>query len=146
MYHYLKWATIGLFLRRNLRFLVLIVVGVIGIYLADAVYHDLADLAYKTGQPEKISAYLAVKWLVVVGCGAMILFSVTRLGFSGESKRKRSPQPDKKERSVSKKEAIAEDDPYMKRLEKFRGSQPLRKRSDLVLQKKRRRFGRSRKA
>jgi len=145
MYHYLKWATVGLFFRRNVRYLTLIAVGVVGIFLADAVYRDMADLAYKTGEPGKVGLYLTIKWAVVILCSATILFSIMRLGFSRSkkgSKEKKRGRKSAKEKGVKKEEAIAADDPYMKRLEKFKGTRPLRRRSDLVLQKKKkRRFG-----
>jgi len=40
MYHYLKWAALSLFFRRNLRYLLLMLVSMIGIYAADGIYHD----------------------------------------------------------------------------------------------------------
>ncbi|WP_353662830.1 hypothetical protein [Hydrogenimonas sp. SS33] len=145
MYHYLKWATVGLFFRRNVRYLTLIAVGIIGIFLADAVYRDMADLAYKTGDTQKIGLYLAVKWVVVVLCSLTVLFSIMRLGFSRSKKGPKEKKRSKKGRSeakTAKKEAVPADDPYMKRLEKFKGTRPLRKRADVVLEKKKkRRFG-----
>jgi hypothetical protein len=132
VYHYLKWAALSLFFKRNLRYLVLIAVGFVGIYVADAVYEDMADFAAKAGATEKIGTYLLLKWLVVVAFAALILFSVMRLGFGGTKARGKKR---KCERNGPKE--IPENDPVMKRLEKFRKPEKLRHRSEIILERKR---------
>ncbi|NPA29428.1 MAG: hypothetical protein GXO33_04510 [Epsilonproteobacteria bacterium] len=130
MYHYLKWAAIGVFLRRNTRYLLLAAMGVVGIFLADAVYEDLADLAYKTDQSGKIAFYLSLKWVAVLFFAGLTLFSLSRLGLG----RKEMTESGKKEKS--KKETNG-DDPLMRRLEKFHHTRPLKRRADRVLRKHR---------
>ena len=137
MYHYLKWAAVSLFFRRNLRYLVLIAVGFVGIYLVDAVYQDMADFAARRGEPEAIGTYLLIKWTAVAGLGGVILFSITRLGFGGgRGEKKREKNPPKRSKTPL---PSAEEDPIMKRLEKFKEPGRLRRRSDLVIAQKRRR-------
>lgn len=133
MYHYLKWAALGLFFRRNMRYLVFIAAGFVGIYIADAIYEDMADFAVKTGETGAIGSYLLIKWLVVLVCGGLILFSVMRLGFGSDAKR-----VTKEKKRGGEKQEIPGNDPIMKRLEKFRRADRLRHRSDLIIEKKRR--------
>ena len=132
MYHYLKWAALSLFFKRNLHYLVLIALGFVGIYIADAVYEDMADFAAKAGEPEKIGTYLLVKWAVVAVCAGLVLFSVTRLGFGGS--KAREGKEGKRKKEVCKE---MPDDPIMKRLERFKTPEKLRHRSDMILERKR---------
>jgi|GEM_PF-944808 len=138
MYHYLKWAAVSLFFRRNLRYLVLIAVGFVGIYVTDAVYEDMADFAAKSGQTGAIGTYLLIKWAAVLAFGALILFSIMRLGFSG-GKRGRKKEPKERAPKKPKPAEIPDDDPIMKRLERFKNPEPLRRKSDMVIEKRRRR-------
>ena len=144
MYHYLKWAALSYFFKRNLRYLILIGLGFLGIYIADAVYEDLADFATRTGQTERIALYLAIKWIVVLLCGGLILFSIFRLGLGrGKEEKMKGWFPRKSESRKIQKEKIDEnvsepDDPLMQRLEKFRNPKPLRRKSDMVIGKKKR--------
>ncbi|WP_456451973.1 hypothetical protein [Hydrogenimonas sp.] len=131
MYHYLKWAALGLFFRRNVRYLVLMGVGFLGIFVADALYEDMADFAAKAGRTEKIAAYLAFKWAAVVFFAGLVLFSATQLGFASEPK---------KGKAKEKKTPPAKNDPIMRRLEKFKAPKRLRHRSDLILQKRRKKM------
>ena len=137
MYHYLKWAALSYFFKRNLRYLVLIAVGVVGIYIADAVYEDLADFATRTGTTQKIALYLTIKWIAVVAFGALILFSIFRLGFAAP-KEKRGFFTGKAKKTKPQKPKNEEEtpDPVMQRLEKFRNSKPLRRKADMVIGKK----------
>ena len=129
MYHYLKWAALTLFLKRNLRYLLFILVGFVGIYVADAVYRDMAEYSVMTEQTGDISRYLLLKWIVVILFGTLIVWSVFKLGFDGKRRTK-----EKKERA-----ATPENDPYMKRLEKFKTPRRLRSKSELLLEKKKKR-------
>ena len=134
MYHYLKWAALSLFFKRNLRYLILILVSIIGIYGADAVYQDLVDYFVATDRKESILILLTVKWTVVIGLTALLVISIMKLGFSKEEKRswrsrlKRDEEPEEK----------ADPDPIMERLEKFREKKHLKRKSDVVLERMRR--------
>jgi hypothetical protein len=129
MYHYLKWAALSLFFKRNLRYLILILVSIIGIYGVDAVYRDLVDYFVATGRKESILTLLTVKWTVVIGLTILLLISIMKLGFSKEEKRfwrsrvKRDGEPEEK----------ADPDPIMERLEKFREKKRLKRKSDLLI-------------
>ncbi|WP_456451075.1 hypothetical protein [Hydrogenimonas sp.] len=129
MYHYLKWAALGLFFRRNLRYLVLMGVGFVGIFVADAVYEDMADFAAKAGRTESIATYLMLKWAAVAFFAGLILFAATRLGFASEPR---------KGGAKEKKAPPEPNDPIMKRLEKFKTPKRLRHRADLVIEKRKR--------
>ena len=131
MYHYLKWAALGLFFRRNVRYLALIAGAVAGIVLADAIYTDLADLAVKTDRTDRIVWYLAGKWIAVLLCGGLILYAIGRLGFSSDEGKKRET----KSKPASPPEP---EDPVMKRLEKFKHPDRLRHRSDLIIARRKR--------
>ncbi|WP_456383207.1 hypothetical protein [Hydrogenimonas sp.] len=133
MYHYLKWAALSLFFKRNMRYLVLIAVGLTGIYIADAVYGDMADFAVKSGHTERIATYLAFKWSAVALFAVLILFSVTRLGFGSGSPK--TSKRKKEEEKISQ----PQEDPILRRLEKFKTPEKLRHRSDLVIERKRKR-------
>jgi len=129
MYHYLKWAAASLFFKRNFRYLLLIVFGFVGIYVADAVYEDMAQYSVMTKHTEDISRYLLLKWIAVLSFGALIVWSIFRLGFSQKKRDKKGEE--------KKKNPVAENDPYMKRLEKFKTPKKLRSRSDLTIERKR---------
>ncbi len=134
MYHYFKWAALSLFFRRNLRYIVMIVVGVFGIYLANAVYDDMAQYALITKKSSAIAKYLWIKWAAVSIFFIMIVWSVTRLGFARKkvSKKKSAKMGF---RLKAGKENNKED-PYMKRLKKFKNKERLRSRSDIILEKR----------
>jgi hypothetical protein len=133
MYHYLKWAALSLFFKRNLRYLLFIFLSLIGIYGADAVYTDLVEYFTITERKESILYLLLGKWLVVAGLIGLLLYSIMRLGFSkeggGKSEEKRKPS------KPSASPVPEEEDPVMKRLEKFREKPRLRRRSDLVMER-----------
>ena len=151
MYHYLKWAALSYFLKRNLRYLALIGISLLGIYVADSVYKDLADYATRTDATDKIAYYLAAKWVAVLLLGGLILFSIFRLGLGGAKEEKKgwklfakeskSARPEKKKAKEKparpKSEADPDPDPVMERLEKFRHAKPLRRKADVVIGKKR---------
>ncbi len=123
MYHYLKWAALSLFLKRNIRYLLLIVVSIAGIYISDALYEDMADLLTRTDRSGDIAGYLLMKWAAVLIFGALIVWSIMRLGFTKEPKgAKRSEKP------------ANSDDPYLKRLEKFKNREFLKSKSDLLIE------------
>ncbi len=130
MYHYLKWAALSLFLKRNLRYLLLIGVGVIGIYVADALYQDMARYAALAGKSGDIAGYLLMKWVAVLVFGGLILWSVARLGIAKESGSKRE------KKGTQKGETIGPEDPYLKRMEKFKTREALRSRSQILLEKR----------
>jgi hypothetical protein len=133
MYHYLKWAALSLFFKRNLRYLLFILLALIGIYGADAIYSDLVEYFTLTGRKESLLYLLLGKWLVVAGLIGLLLYSVMRLGFSkGESGKSENK---KKSVKPSAPSMPAEEDPVMKRLEKFREKPRLKRRSDLVMER-----------
>jgi len=127
MYHYLKWAALSLFFRRNLRYIILILVAVVLIFLSDAVYRDLADYQRAVGHPENILYLLMGKWTVILLSVGLLLFAISRLGFG--SSRKKSTNQEK----VPPPETI---DAIDRRLERFKGSQKLRSRSEILLEKR----------
>jgi hypothetical protein len=133
MYHYLKWAALSLFFRRNLRYLLLLFLSVIGIFAIDAIHGDLKEFFVETGHREYLLSLLLFKWIGVLVLVGLLLFSLSRLGFSDPVRSKRE---EKKKGNDGKGE---EGDPLMRRLEKFRGSRPLRRRSDLLVDRKKRR-------
>jgi len=130
MYHYLKWAALSLFFKRNLRYLILILVSIIGIYGSDAVYRDLVDFFIATERKENILLLLIVKWTVVIVLTILLVISIMKLGFSKEEKLSWRKPKGGSEISVGK-----EDDPLTERLEKFRGKKRLKRESDLLLER-----------
>ena len=133
MYHYLKWAALSYFFKRNLRYILLILIALIGIYGSDSVYQDLKDYALATGQKEAIFYFLIAKWVVRIALIFLFVYSLMKLGVGKEKELKTS----KKARRVDSK-TVADDvqsDEISKRLEKFRGTKPLRRRSDLIMEK-----------
>lgn len=129
MYHYLKWAAFSLFVKRNVRYLVFILVSLIGIYTSDAVYRDVMEYFVATGQKGSLLPLLFVKWAFVAGLTGLLLFSITRLGFGREGKR----IAEEKKRSTSSSSAVQ--DPIMDRLEKFRDKKRLKRKSDLLMER-----------
>ncbi|BBG66763.1 hypothetical protein NNO_2060 [Hydrogenimonas sp.] len=123
MYHYLKWAALSLFFKRNMRYLLLILVSIAGIYISDALYEDMVRLSVISGETGKIGGYLLMKWAAVLFFAALIVWSIMRLGLGAK-------------RSTDKKESekTVQDDPYLKRLEKFKTKKRLRSESDMVLE------------
>jgi hypothetical protein len=130
MYHYLKWAALSLFFKRNLRYLLFILLALIGIYGANAVYTDLVEYFTITERKESILYLLLGKWLVVTGLIGLLLYSIMRLGFSkGESeKKKNNVKP-------SAPSIPGEEDPVMKRLEKFKEKPRLKRRSEVIMER-----------
>ena len=124
MYHYLKWAALSLFFRRNLRSLVFILISMIGIVGVDAIYSDLMEYFIVTDHKEGILYLLAGKWTIVIVFIILLLISVMRLGFSS--------WPSLPKRMKDKN---SEKDPIMERLEKFRKKEQLKHRSDLVIER-----------
>ncbi|WP_456403993.1 hypothetical protein [Hydrogenimonas sp.] len=133
MYHYLKWAALSLFLKRNLRYLLLIAVGIVGIYVADALYQDMARYAALAGKSGDIAGYLLMKWAAVLLFTALILYSILRLGISKERRVK-----ERMKRDSRSAEAVGPEDPYLKRMERFKTEEALRSRSQIVLEKRKR--------
>ncbi len=123
MYHYLKWAALSLFFRRNLRYLLLIVISIAGIYISDALYEDMARFSALSGESANIGRYLLMKWAAVLFFTAVIVWSIMRLGL-------------RVSKSTEKKDNIktAQNDPYLKRLEKFKTKRSLRSESDIVIE------------
>ncbi len=128
MYHYLKWAALSLFFRSNLRYIILIVVALVLIYFSDAVYRDLADYQRAVGHPEHILYLLAGKWFVILLGVVLLLFGISRLGFGGARKK-----GNKKEKAAPPPEKIEAID---RRLERFKGAEKLRSRSEIILDKR----------
>ena len=137
MYHYLKWAAFSLFLKRNLRYLLFILVSVLGIYGAGAIYQDLVDYAVATEQKGMILYLLLGKWLIVIALSILLVYSVMRLGFGREGsvkseKKKRVKDSDKGDGSREEK---CEEDPILQRLEKFKTKGKLKRRSEVVMER-----------
>jgi hypothetical protein len=135
MYHYLKWAALSLFFKRNLRYIVMIITGIVGIYLADAIYQDMAQYAVMTKKSDAIAGYLWTKWIAVILFTAMIVWAVMRLGFA-QKKEKNAKRKKEKKRGREKK--IPKEDPYMRRLKKFEKVDKIRSKSDIILEKRKR--------
>jgi len=133
MYHYLKWAALSLFFKRNLRSLLFILLSLIGIYGADAVYTDLVEYFTITDRKESILYLLMGKWLVVAGLIGLLLYSIMRLGFfGGKGEKSEKKKNNVKSSALSKP---AEEDPVMKRLEKFRDKSRLKRRSERIMER-----------
>ncbi|WP_201353433.1 hypothetical protein [Hydrogenimonas urashimensis] len=130
MYHYLKWAALSLFLKRNLRYLLFILIGIVGIYVADAVYQDMAAYSVMTKHTGDISHYLLMKWTAVLFFSLLIVWSIFKLGVRERKK---------KEKKQMKKGGEFENDPYMKRLEKFKTPRRLRSKTDVLIERKKKR-------
>ncbi len=127
MYHYLKWAALSLFLKRNTRYLLLIAISIVGIYVSDALYEDMADLLAKSGKSDEIAKYLLMKWMSVLLFASIAVWSFLRIGFANRGKK------DKKIEN-----SIPETDPYLKRLEKFKTGEKLRSKSEILIEKQKR--------
>jgi len=139
MYHYLKWAALSLFFKRNLRHLMVIAVSLIGLYGIDALYRDFVDYFVHTEQRGYLLPLLLIKWAVVAGLIVLLLYSIMRLGFGREiEKRSFKPRFFGKERLEEKGEKadVAQEDAMMVRLEKFRHKGRLRRKSDLLMERK----------
>jgi len=133
MYHYLKWAALSLFFKRNLRYFLFILLSLVGIYGADAVYTDLVEYFTITDRKESILYLLLGKWLVVAGLIGLLLYSIMRLGFSKEG----GGKSEKKKKGVKPTvpSTPAAGDPVMKRLEKFREKPRLKRRSERIMER-----------
>ncbi len=137
MYHYLKWAAFSLFLKRNLRYLLFILVSILGIYGADAIYRDLVDYAVATGQKGMILYLLLGKWSIVIALSILLVYSIMRLGFGKEGssikgeKKKRPKSPENAGKSSNEED----EDPILQRLEKFKTKGKLKRRSELLMER-----------
>ncbi len=130
MYHYLKWAALSLFFKRNIRYLILIVISLIGIYGADAVYTDLVDYFVVTDRKDSLLYLLIGKWVTIAIMVLLLIVSIMRLGFSKKEGKRY-------EKSGEKKPVVSQpSDNIMKRLEKFRGDKKLRNRAEMALEKR----------
>jgi len=134
MYHYLKWAALSLFFRRNLRWILLMLVAVGVLFLSDILYRDLVDYERAVGHPEKILYLLIGKWVVILCAAGVLLFAISRLGIGRGSDVKTKKKREKK--VPPPPETIEAID---RRLERFRGSQRLRNRSEILLEKRKKR-------
>ncbi len=132
MYHYLKWAALSYFFKRNFHYIFLILIALFGIYASDSIYQDLKDYAIATKQKDFIVYYLIAKWVIRVVFIILLIYSIMNLGVKkgSESKVKRkTPQ------TLGDKFNSGIDDDISRRLEKFRGSKPLRRRADIIVEK-----------
>jgi hypothetical protein len=136
MYHYLKWAALSYFFRRNLRSLIFIFVAVAGVFGGDAIYQDLKDYALSTGQKDLVFYFLLGKWVLVMISAALLVYGVMGLGLGKERDKERSGRAGKSSMGSKSSTKVVEQDAIMKRLEKFRGSKALRRRSDLVIKER----------
>ena len=76
MYHYLKWAALSLFLKRNIRYLIFIIISLIGIYGADAIYADLVDYFIVTDRKESLLYLLIGKWVTIAIMVLLLIVSI----------------------------------------------------------------------
>jgi len=130
MYHYLKWAALSLFLKRNIRYLIFIIISLIGIYGADAIYADLVDYFIVTDRKESLLYLLIGKWVTIAIMVLLLIVSIMRLGFSKKEEKRHKKSGEKKPVGLRTSDKI------MKRLEKFRGDKKLRNRAEIALQKR----------
>jgi hypothetical protein len=125
MYHYLKWAALGYFIKKRVRYLLMIAASAAAILLAGMVYDDLADLATRTGTTGRIVYYLIAKWSI-----DLLALAVAFYGLKGLFQDRSTPKPPRKTVETPF------EDPIMKRLERFKTPQKLKRRSEIILRKK----------
>ena len=133
MYHYLKWAALSYFFKRNLRYILLILISLIGIYGSDAIYQDLRDYALSTDQKHLVLYFLIGKWLIVLALALLLVYGIMKLGLARDFKSEKRDR--KRFKDANKKRIEEQEDAMAKRLEKFRGTKRLRRRSDLLLER-----------
>jgi len=136
MYHYLKWAALSLFFKRNVRYLALIALSLVGIYTLNAIYEDLVAYLIATQRQDDILTLLVFKWLLIFALVGLLLFSVFRLGFSKENKAVRTREKTSKLRP-QKKDTVSSHsstDPILERLDKFKEPKRLKRKSDRFLE------------
>jgi flagellar biosynthesis/type III secretory pathway M-ring protein FliF/YscJ len=133
MYHYLKWAALSYFFKRNLRYILLIAIALIGIYGSDAIYQDLKDYALSTDQKNLVLYFLVGKWVIVFALALLLVYGIMKLGLARDSKSEKKGR--KRFKDVNKKRIDEQEDAISKRLEKFRGTKRLRRRSDILLER-----------
>ena len=149
MYHYLKWAAVSLFFRRNIRYIVLIVICVAVIYFANSIYQDLVDYEIAMGTKHNILYLLIGKWVAILLSFGGLFYGVSKLGFSKDKKKNKNKKKSSKRIkpilkskkinfSIPKNPLKREDNSSSidERLEKFKGNRKLRSRADFILEKK----------
>ncbi|ADV47343.1 hypothetical protein [Nitratifractor salsuginis] len=137
MYHYLKWAALSYFFKRNLRSLIFVFLGLAGIYSSDAVYQDLKDYALSTDQKDLVFYFLLGKWALDLISAALLVYGVMNLGLGkGTDKRRKNSRVGKSPKNSENPVKETERDAVMERLEKFRGAKRLRRRSDLLIKER----------
>jgi len=138
MYHYLKWAALSLFFRRNLRALLLIVFSFLGILFLNNVYQDLAAYAQASGHKDVLLYLLIGKWGILLFLFALMFYGISRLGFGKEKGKEGTARVRSGQKSANSLPDPKEDARIMQRLEKFREPKRLRRKSDLLMEKLRR--------
>lgn len=133
MFHYLKWAAILLFIKRNLLSLVLILAALVMIKVTDAVYNDIVGLLVKTGHEERLIAYLIGKWAAVISLMGVILFSIYRLVFVQSREKKKVKKAQEKERQA-KARILEQIEAGADRFEKFKEPDRLASRAQAIIQ------------
>jgi len=83
----------------------------------------MARFSALSGDSADIGRYLLMKWAAVLFFTVLIVWSIMRLG-TGLSK-------DPKKRADK---TVVQNDPYLKRLEKFKTKESLRSKSDIVIE------------
>ncbi|WP_457605537.1 hypothetical protein [Nitratifractor sp.] len=141
MYHYLKWAALSLFFKRNLHYIALILVSATGILATNAIYQDLVDYAIAINKKSMILFWLAGKWLLILFFSLLFLYSFFQLGFRTDSSRSRK-QKGRGGKAGSKQSGnepgheLSPKEKYLdQRLEKFRHRGKLRRKSDLMMER-----------
>ncbi|WP_456431883.1 hypothetical protein [Nitratifractor sp.] len=129
MYHYLKWAAVGLFLRRNLRVLGIILLAAAMILLSDWIYRDLVDYNLAVGYKDRLWILLLGKWVWIVCWAGVLVWGVFRIVPSGRGKRLSETKRPKGSEQLRRVDTID------RRLEKFRHGK-VRRRSEILLEKK----------
>jgi len=135
MYHYLKWAALSLFFRRNLRVLLLIAFSFLGILFLNNVYQDIVAYAQASGHKDALLYLLIGKWGILLFLFVLMLYGLSRLGFGKEKGKEGATRAQSSKKSASTLPDAKEDARIMQRLEKFREPRRLRRKSDLLMEK-----------
>jgi len=140
MYHYLKWAAISLFFKRNLRSLILMALALLGIFVLNAVYGDLVDYLVATRRQEQILTLLLVKWLLILILAGVLVYGALGLGISRAKEQEKPKKRPKKSlpnplKPISETTKEANEERIRKRLEKFKDPRKLRRKSDQIIER-----------
>ncbi len=159
MYHYLKWAALSLFFKRNLKYLLLIFVSIVLFYLSNSLYQDLVKYQIAIGHSERILYLLTTKWIIILISIGLFIFSLSKLGLQKDKdkdvpkkitlkdrlitsvkpnkiSKDITPPNNKKDSTTPKKSTKNRLDEINQRLESFNNSKKIRNRSKIILDRK----------